>query len=425
MLGAWEVAGWVIVLGALAQICFGLYESLARRITESQRARTQAANFAQRAAIVLDAERADRNRHELSWSGFRKFKIDRKVEEAQGVCSFYLKPHDGESIPSFKPGQYLTFKLNVPDQPRPVTRCYSLSESPTENDYYRVTIKRVDPPMKKPEAPPGISSSFFHRKLEEGDIVDVKAPSGRFFLDQTSERPVVLIGGGIGLTPLLSMLNTICNSGSNRETWFIYGVNDRNDHVMHDHLNNIRTLNENVNIVVCYSRFSESDVKGIDYDVEGYVSLEVLKELLPSNNYEFYICGPPPMMDSITVALKEWGVPDDDVNFEAFGPASVKRKPTTDGKGKADKDAARSHEVLYARSSKTIAWTPDSGSLLDLAEANGINLDFGCRAGSCGTCLTAIKEGSVEYLSEPDAEPESGACLACIAIPCSNLVLDG
>jgi ferredoxin-NADP reductase len=426
MVGILEAAGYTIVGGTMAQVALGLFGAVRRQAAEASRARKEAHLFSERARLLLDTERAERDRSELSWNGVRKFYIERKVEEAKDVCSFYLKPHDGKSLAPFLPGQYLTFQLRIPGQPKSVVRCYSLSDSPTEHDYYRVTIKRLDPPPKAPDAPPGLSSNFFHRQLNEGDILDVKAPGGHFYLDQTSDKPVVLIGGGVGLTPVLSMLNTIVGSGSRRETWFFYGVTNRNDHAMYEHLNAIRKAHNNVRIVVCYSRPSEDCVEGRDYDHAGFVGIDLFKKLLPSNNYEFYICGPPPMMDAITNGLSEWGVPDDTVHFEAFGPASVKRNKPSEQVQDAVAAAAGAEgiEIVFARSGKTLHWKPAGGSILEFAEENGLNLDFGCRAGNCGTCVTAIKEGDVSYLSEPGAAPEAGSCLTCIAVPKSRLVLD-
>ncbi|MCG8651472.1 MAG: FAD-binding oxidoreductase, partial [Pirellulales bacterium] len=109
----------------------------------------------------------------LAWNGFRKFEIAKRVEEAQGICSFYLKPHDGKPLPSFKAGQYLTFRLNIPGREKPVIRCYSLSDRP-RHDLYRVTVKRVKAPRQAPGAPPGLVSNYFHEQLQEGDIVDAQ-----------------------------------------------------------------------------------------------------------------------------------------------------------------------------------------------------------------------------------------------------------
>lgn len=426
MIGVLEAAGWTLVGGCGVQAAVSLFGAIQRRVRETDLAAREAEFFERRARTLLESDQATRERSELSWNGVRKFYLDRKVEEAKDVCSFYLKPHDHKPLAPFRPGQYLTFQLRIPGQPKPVIRCYSLSDSPANREHYRVSIKRLDPPPKNPDVPPGLSSNYFHRELKEGDILDVKAPGGHFYLDESTEKPVVLIGGGVGLTPVWSMLNAICDSGSRRETWFFYGVNNRLDHAMYERMSEIRQQFDNVHIVVCYSRPTETCVKGRDFDHKGHVSVELFKELLPSNNYEFYICGPPPMMAAVTNDLKEWGVPDADVKFEAFGPATVKRKPAPQPAQDASAAAAAGDgiEVVFERSNKVFHWKSDHGSLLDFAEANDINIDFGCRAGNCGTCVTAVKEGEVTYLSEPGAAPDEGTCLACIAVPKSRLVLD-
>jgi ferredoxin-NADP reductase len=351
-----------------------------------------------------------------SWQGIRKFVIKSKIPETSDITSFYLEPHDGRALPTFLPGQYLTFHLRVPDQLKPVTRCYSLSQSPEQNETYRVSIKRLGPPPKQPELPPGVGSGHFHGYLNEGDIVDVKAPSGHFHLDIEHQDPVVLIGGGIGLTPVLSMLNYITDTGSQRETWFFYGLNNSTEHVMAEHLREIALNFPNVKLVVCYSKPLDEDILGVDYDVHGRVSIDLFKKLLPSNNYHYYLCGPPPMMTSVTEGLKEWGVPDDSVNFEAFGPATVKKVVPQQG--------ASSHAIAFSRSGKTLQWDNNSGSLLEFAEKHNIPMESGCRAGNCGTCLTAIKSGDIEHLSPTGMDVEKGSCLACIAVPTSAIVVD-
>lgn len=352
-----------------------------------------------------------------SWQGWRKFVIKRKVAETGDISSFYLEPHDGRSLPAFIPGQYLTFNLRVPDQAKPVTRCYSLSQSPEQKDSYRVSIKRLGPPPKQPELPPGVGSGHFHGYLKQGDIVDVKAPSGHFYLDIEHQDPVVLIGGGIGLTPVLSMLNYIAETGSQREAWFFYGLNNSTEHVMPGHLREIAQHFPNIRLVVCYSRPLDEDILGTNYDIPGHVSVELFKKLLPSNNYHYYLCGPPPMMDSITEGLKEWGVPDSSVHFEAFGPATVKKVVPQ----QAD---STGHEIAFVRSRKKLKWDGSCGSLLEFAEKNDIAMDSGCRAGNCGTCLTAIKSGEIEHISPTGMEVEKGSCLACIAVPKSAIEID-
>jgi ferredoxin-NADP reductase len=301
-------------------------------------------------------------------------------------------------------------------------RCYSLSESPHQKDYYRVTIKREKPPSDKPDVPPGAGSNFFHDGVKEGDILNVKAPTGHFFLDMTKSNPVVLIAGGVGVTPMLSMANAIAASGSKREAYFFFGVRNRREHIHKAELEKLAAENENIHLHVCYSKPGEKDVKGKDYHYEGRVGIELLKELLPSNNFEYYLCGNGAFMKSITDGLEAWDVPEKDVHFEAFGPATVKKK--TAAPTPAETTHLQKLNITFARSNKTVRWETAAENILEFARTQGVKIDSGCCAGSCGSCVVAIKSGSVDYLKKPDAEPEAGTCLTCVSRPKSDLVLD-
>jgi len=175
------------------------------------------------------------------WTGFREFSVQRRQFEDEGrsICSFYLVPCDGKPLPSFRPGQFLTFRLDVSDpaegEPNNVVRCYSLSDSPRP-DHYRVSIKRVPAPLDHPEAPPGVSSGFFHDHVQVGDHLMVRAPSGHFHLVEDEPLPIVLIGGGIGITPMLSILNSVLERGVEREIWLYYGVRNGSEHIVKEHL---------------------------------------------------------------------------------------------------------------------------------------------------------------------------------------------
>lgn len=388
---------------------------LARRSHEVSVARLRA-----EIDLIADRRRIEREKTDLSWNGFRKFEISEKTEEAAGVCSFYLTPHDRKPLPPFEPGQFLTFGLKIRTEAKVVTRCYSLSDSPGKTDYCRVTIKRVPSPPDRPDLLPGKASNFFHDELEVGDIVDVQAPSGHYYLDTLSHNPVVLIGGGIGVTPVLSMLNSIIEAGSQRETHFFYGIVNGADHAFKEHLQQIAQENENVHLHVCYSRPRKEDIEGQDYQHAGWVSVDLFKQILNSNNYDFYICGPPAMMDSLVTGLAEWGVPEQHVHFESFGPASVKR-----AKDDIAASTGERFNIFFARSDKQVIWDPEVGDILDFAEAQGIvTIDAGCRTGNCGSCIVAIKEGEIEYINAPGSSADDGSCHACISVPKSDLVID-
>ena len=419
--GTIQVIGGLIIFVAFAQVAVLFYGTW--RGASLARVQQDLANELLRRKVDAEtlSREVERAKSASTWSGVRKFRIRDKVQEGGDICSFYLVPHDGKALPSFLPGQYLTFNLRLPDRDKPLVRCYSLSDSPFQSDYYRVSIKRLGPPPKEPDAPPGLSSNFFHNELQAGDIVDVKAPSGKFFLDLSKHRPVILIGGGVGLTPMVSMLKALCDSGSKREVWFFYGVRNGDECVMREQLEALEAEHENVQLRLCYSNPKDGEVEGRDFHHAARVSVDLFREVLPSNNFEYYMCGPPPMMSSLTEDLREWGVPDGDVNLEAFGPASVKKKaPPAD----AVAAAPLGQVVTFAKSNKKVVWDGSHESILELAEANGVVLDSGCRAGSCGTCITAVKTGEVTYVDEPGSLPESGSCLACVSVPKTDLALD-
>jgi ferredoxin-NADP reductase len=425
MVATLDIIGYAILAAALGQAGTGFAGMLWRQLHQRRLERQDRELFRRRAEHLLRAAEADRQKRELSWTGLRKFTVERKVFEAEGIASFYLRPHDGQPIPPFEPGQYLTFQFRIPGQTKHVVRCYSLSDGPTRRDHYRITVKELPPPRDKPEAPPGLASAHLHRGIAEGDTLDVRAPNGHFYLDRSSSAPVVLIGGGIGLTPMLSMLTTICDSDDRRETWLFYGVRHGGEHILPETLAGFQRAHPNVRVVVCYSEPRPEDRAGRDYDHENRVSVDLLRRHLPGPNYQFYLCGPPPMMQALYQDLRDWGAPESAINYEAFGPATVKTThqatSTESATSGASEDAV---EVEFARSGRTVSWRPDDGALLDVAEAHDIAIDCGCRAGNCGTCLTAIKDGEVGYLSEPGVPPEEGSCLTCIAVPKGRLVLD-
>ena len=412
-----QFGGIALLTLVASQLLIVLYSSL-----RSVRAQTRTEALAQETMLFnLQAARRARKKAEATgapWNGIRKFQVAKKIPETNDASSFYLVPHDKKALPGFKPGQYLAFELNIPGQARKTIRCYSLSDRPRP-DYYRVTIKRCLAP--KPEHPPGLSSNFFHDSIHEGQILDVKAPGGHFFLDASKQSPVVLISGGVGITPCVSMMNELIELGSTQEIWWFYGVRNGSEHIMKKHVAEMAAKHDNIRLHVCYSNPSADDKEGVDYQHKGRVTVDLFKEVLPSSNYDYYMCGPGPLMESITAGLTTWGVPDDRVHFEAFGPASVKKKapPTASVAASAPKVT-----VTFGKSNKAVAWDPSAANLLEFATAQGVSIPSGCCAGQCGTCLTAIRSGNVTYTQEPGSKPEPGSCLACVALPSGDLVLD-
>ena len=364
-----------------------------------------------------------------AWPGWRKFRVTRREFEdvAHTQCSFYLEPIDGVALPPFLPGQFLTFTLRVADthaaQPggeRAVTRCYSLSEPP-QPGRYRVTIKRVAASQGKPDAPPGVSSSHFHDQVREGDVLEVKAPAGRFFLDPDPNTPVVLIAGGIGITPLLSILGWCLGAQPGRDVHLYYGVRNSDVHAFKAQLDQWARQHPRFHLHVVYSRPGSNDVQGRDYQHAGHVDAALLRRTLPHGGHTFYACGPAPLMEDLVAALTAWGVPQHDIHHEAFGPASVRvarPEPALPGR-----DATLAFEVRFDTSGRTLEWNARDESLLDFAERHGVSVASGCRSGGCGTCETRLLAGSVHYATPPDHDVATGHCLLCVGTPAGALVL--
>lgn len=367
---------------------------------------------------------------EAAWSGWRDFRVSRRVPEdiSGSQCSFHLQPVDRVPLPAFKPGQFLTFSLALTDgaeesstSPRAVTRCYSLSDMP-DADAYRVTVKRAPPPRGHPEWPPGLASNHFHDRVAVGDRLRVKAPAGNFHIDGERSVPAVFIACGIGITPIMSMLRWSIQAQPERSRQLFYGVRNSSDHAFKLPLDAMAAAPGTLRSTIAYSDPLGVDVAGADYQVAGRITLDLLRRTLAPVRHQFYVCGPPGMMQDIVPGLRAWGVAESDIHFEAFGPATV-RSANADRAG-TPAASARSIEVRFNRTGRTLTWNGEDDNLLEFAERNGLAVDSGCRSGSCGSCETRVISGTVGYLDTPDHPIPDGYCLLCVGSPASALVLD-
>ena len=363
-------------------------------------------------------------------SGWRKFHVERRnFEDASCTqCSFHLKPIDGVALPPFKPGQFLTVRLQVadaaagpPGQSRIITRCYSLSDWPARESY-RITVKRMAPPPGRPELPAGIASTHLHDNVQAGDIIEIKAPAGRFILDPDCPIPAVLICGGIGVTPMMSMLRWRLDEQPDRAIHLFQGVRHGREHAFKRTLEELAISHPNLHLNVVYSRPDTDDVQGRDFHHAGHVDIDLLKRNLPPGRHQFYICGPPTMMESLVPALRAWGVPEEDIHFEVFGPAST-RSALGASQDAVLVDTAQL-DITFRRSGRTLRWDGRDPSLLDFAERHGVAVETGCRSGSCGSCETKLVSGEVCYAQKPDHDIRAGSCLLCVGTPASPLTLD-
>lgn len=271
------------------------------------------------AFIGVEAEMYDKAEHQKGgWSGFRKFRVDRKVKESEVITSFYFVPEDGEAIAPFVPGQYISLKVEIPGDEYTHIRQYSLSDAPGK-PYYRISVKREDGDGK----PAGKVSNYLHNQVQEGDVLLLSAPGGDFVLDREDPRPVVLLSGGVGLTPMVSMLNALAEEKSNRSVTFVHAARNGKVHAMKEHVTEIARSHPNVKAYWCYSQPTEQDVAAKAFDKKGYVDGAWLKEILPATDAAFYFCGPVPFMQCIYAELRALGVAEANIHYEFFGPSGV------------------------------------------------------------------------------------------------------
>ena len=361
------------------------------------------------------------------WRDWRDFKVVRKESESKEIASFYFQPVDGKKLVDFKPGQFLTIKLDIPEQDRPIIRTYSLSDYPESQDYYRLSIKREGSP-KGLDVPPGVASNFMHDSISEGSTIACKPPSGKFYLDVDNSLPVVLISNGVGITPMISMAKAVARKNPQRHVWFLHGARNRDYHACYEEVKRVAESCPNLHIHYRYSRPRPED-EGL-YDSQGYVDKQLLTEtIIPeiesthngSSEAEYFLCGSPAFMNSLREGLDELNVAEDNVFFESFSGGKTKGKTQLND----NEQSIDSAKVTFTRSDKTLTWTPKDGTLLEFAEANDLNPEFSCRQGVCLTCMCQIQEGEVEYIEEPSGEPDEGEVLICISKPkTSKIVLD-
>ncbi|MGW8958879.1 NO-inducible flavohemoprotein [Paenibacillus sp. NPDC055715] len=253
------------------------------------------------------------------WSGFKGFVVQKKIKESDEITSFYLVPQDGQELPVFEPGQYISLQAHIPGEPNTHIRQYSLSDAPGQ-PYYRISVKREAAVTSRPA---GKVSVYLHEQVQEGDVLQVSAPAGDFTLDRTDHRPVVLISAGVGLTPMVSMLASLVRSALDRPITFIHAAVNGDHHALRDEVDKLVLPHAQATAWWCYSRPTEQDRLTQAFHKEGRLDLSWLQSVIPDRNAQYYFCGPEAFMQSVYGLLKEWNIPASDIHYEFFGPASA------------------------------------------------------------------------------------------------------
>jgi ferredoxin-NADP reductase/ferredoxin len=365
-----------------------------------------------------------------AWPGFRPLTVARVQPESRSIVSFWLADPGGEALPAAVPGQYLTVRLDAgPDLPG-LVRSYSLSGQPGASQY-RISVK---------QKAKGAASALLHSRVRVGDELQAAAPRGTFTLstpdaggdtgaDTAARRPVVLASAGVGATPVLAMLRALADARSEREVWWLHGARDGSQHAFAEESRQLLDRLPRGKARICYSRPRPEDRKDVDYTDAGHLDAALLADLCLSADAEAYVCGPTAFMADVTAALTGRGLAPARIRSETFGAGSA-ITPGIVGAAPAGPPHAPEGEpgtgpaVTFVRSGLTVAWNPEYGSVLELAEACDVPVRWSCRTGVCHTCVTGLLSGEVAYDPEPVERPAAGSALICCSRPAQDTVLD-
>jgi ferredoxin-NADP reductase len=354
------------------------------------------------------------------WRG--ELRVCAIFDETSSVKTYRLQDPQGGSIPfTFLPGQFMTYSAEIDG--RVVRRSYTIASSAAQTAYVETTIKREDG---------GIFSAHMHANIKEGDLLDVMGPSGAFTFTGKEAESVVLIGGGVGITPLMAAIRYLFDTAWPGQIYLVYGSQTTEQFIFRDELEYLQRRMNNLHVAATMTRAAGTSWMGS----EGQITADFLQRSVPElAKRRVHLCGPPGMMEALKRTLLEIGVPPEQVKTEAFGPAlgavpppgrTIIESPVPKN---AEGDAVigpATASIRFAKSDKLAPLPPDR-SVLEVAESIGVPIDYSCRAGICGICKTRLLEGKVtmevqDALTEEDKA--NGLILACQAKSIGNLTVE-
>jgi ferredoxin-NADP reductase/predicted pyridoxine 5'-phosphate oxidase superfamily flavin-nucleotide-binding protein len=344
-------------------------------------------------------------------SSWRPYRIAGTVDESASIRSFLLEPADGNGLPPYVAGQFLPVAL--PTAAGTLRRTYTLSAAPSGRQL-RISVKRQ-----------GAASHWLHEH-GAGAIVEALGPRGNFTFDRTRARPAVMLSAGVGITPMVAMLDgLLVNNERSRFPYpihFIHGARNDSEQAFSDFLATKQRHHKNLSVHLVHSQPDGGTPPDTLKRHVGRVTIALVKTLLPFDDYDFYLCGPQGFMQNLYDALRALHVPDAQIHLEDFGGVQPLRRqadqdPLQEAAAPPVVPSAEPVPVVFRRSARTATWQPGGGTLLDLAEAEGLTPLSGCRSGNCGTCATALLGGRTGHLTAPSAACEPGQILPCVSVP--------
>jgi len=347
-----------------------------------------------------------------------RLRVTQIYQETEDVKTFRLVACHGGALPfSYLPGQFLSLTLPVAE--KPIRRSYTISSSPTQGYYCEITVKREDK---------GAGSRFLHDQLQEGDTLEAQAPSGKFIFTGEESESVVLIGGGVGITPMMSITRALTDMGWPGEIHLIAACRDPDHFIFEGELRQLQQRHSNLHVHGAMSRMQEESP---EYR-RGRLTKELLTEWVPDiAEQRIHLCGAPAMMDATKEMLVELGVSADQIYTENFGSQHKPRaRKTQQEQIPAELPAGTGPQstgiVRFRRSGETANFEPDE-TVLEAAERVGVDIENSCRVGSCGLCAVKLVSGEVTMESEDGLDPDeksAGMILACMAKSTGNVVVE-
>jgi len=303
-----------------------------------------------------------------------------------------------------RPGQFMTFNWLLNGQK--ITRSFTISSSPTQSQYLEITVKKN---------PAGIVSSFLNERAAPGLTVEARGPAGRFCFDETKHKRIVLIAGGSGITPMISILRYIDDLCLDVEVTLFYSVRKEEDVIFDAELQGLENRLSNFRRIIILTRPNSSWL-----GPTGYLTPELIRQNLTDfADQTFFLCGPPPFMEHARKVLSAIGANPQQILQESFGGPSQPAQ--------SQPDVERSEALItFTRSNKAHRVTGGE-TLLEAAEKNGISIEYSCRQGQCGTCATRLIEGEVTMDCEDGLSAElrgQGYVLTCVGHSQGDVKID-
>ncbi|MEP1740506.1 MAG: FAD-binding oxidoreductase [Kangiellaceae bacterium] len=343
------------------------------------------------------------------------YRVDQIVIESESIRSFHLVPENGQLF-KFKPGQFLTIRVRINDEY--MIRTYTVSNADSDG-VYRLSIKREH--ASSSNVPDGIVSNHMHSNVKLGDIIEAKAPTGNFYFETRKQKPALLVAAGIGITPMLAMLRQALVDAVKtryiRPTTLVAIVRTEKERAFYQELSQVAEQSSGqINIHWCITKPQSKRFLGSDFNFIGRPTKEFFQAVIENKRTDAYLCGPPPFMQQTYDTLRMIGLSDLAIYAESFGPSSLKRDSQTQA-FKFAKNASIIVQDEQGEVSIEQQWSDKDGTLLEFLESHGVQPEYGCRSGQCGSCKAKLINGKVSSTLSSTAPVDDSEVLLCCAKP--------